>query len=145
MIGGKVRKVVGEEVEEINEEEIIEELRRIFWDVGGFVLTVQSEIPEYILLECGRRPGVRYTYVLDERIYTDGQLKLVAKKRYYNYPTQDDTVYKYKVLGANFIVKAHLYGDDYSGTFIFSEQQVEVYGNAPFLSKLKDLQKELEI
>ena len=138
--------VAGEkETKEITKEEIVEELRRTFWDIGGFCLRICEKVPEFVVLTYGRRPSLRYEYTLNEWVYTDAELELIAKKRVYDYPTTDDTSYKYRVKNASFIIKVRLYGHDYEGEFVYSDRLVEIYGNCPFLSKLEELHKELEI
>jgi hypothetical protein len=124
--------VAGEkEVKEIAKEEVVEELRRTFWDIGGFRLNLYERVLDYVLLTHGRRLGGKPDYILDEWIYTDGELELVAKKNVYDLLSRDDTTYKYRVKNANFVIKVHLYGDDFDGKFIYSGRQVEIYGNCP--------------
>lgn len=137
--------VAGKDVEEIDSKGIVEELRRTFWDIGGFSLKIYEQVPEFIVLTYGRRPGGRFDYTLDEWVYTDGELELVAKKRVYEPPSKDDTRYKYRVKNASFMIKVHLYGDDYDGAFIYSDRVVEIYGNCPLRWEIEKLKEELQI
>jgi len=138
--------VAGEkEVKEIESKNIVEELRKTFWDIGGFGLKLYERVPEYVLLTYGRRPGGKYDYTLDEWIYTDGELELVAKKDVYDPPSRDDTTYKYRVKNASFVIKVHLYGDDFNGKFIYSGRQVEIYGNCPLRWEIEKLKEELQV
>jgi len=129
---------------EISEQEVLEEIRRCAEDTGGFCLQLEQEIPQYVTIAHGSRPGSSFDYRIEEALVTDGELEHVSRKRLYNYPTQDDCIHKYKITSASFAIKICQYGNDYGGKWL-ERVDITVYGNCPFLSKLKDLQKELEI
>jgi len=143
-----IRKIKSDVVEEVKSEEMLEEIRNMFFKTGGFELEINSEQLkdiEYIYLVSGNRPGPSFSYTLRSVGFTDGEVELVSIKTVYNYPTQDDTTYKYKVKNAKWVVIAEKYGDDFDGDWVWKETKVTVYGSCPFHEKIKELQEELKI
>jgi hypothetical protein len=131
-------------VEEIVESDFFDYLVSIASQSGGFLLSVQPQIPTYFKLISGRRPGPSYDYINDDRAFTDGNVTFVSMKNYYNYPTMNDWVYKYKLSNASYLIIVQRHGDDYQGAWQ-EEISVTIYGNCPFLSELKTLEEELKI
>jgi len=144
----KVKKIVNDEIEEITAIEMLDEIRAMFSRIGGFKLEINNEQLkdiEYIYLVSGSRPGPSFNYTLKSIAFTDGEVELISLKTVYNYPTQDDTTYKYKIKNINWVIIAEKYGDDFDGDWVWKETKVTVYGSCPYLTRIKELQEELNI
>jgi hypothetical protein len=131
-------------LEEISLEEIIELIRKYGQDTGGFALATEKEVPKYIVLNWSSRPGPSFESKAVDSLITDGEIQLLSQKHIYNYPTTNAYMYKYKISNANFAVVIEWEGNDYNGGWQ-EWTSVVIYGNCPFIEKIKELQHELEI
>jgi hypothetical protein len=144
---GEVVKMVwvGEKEMEVDEGYILEEIRwraerKLRGQQIGFILRKEREVPEYIEIADGLRPGSKFSYRLKEAFATDGEVSLVSVHRIYAYPVLNTYVFKYKITNAKFVLKLTRWGDNYSGRWR-DLVEVTVHGNCPFLAKLEELQK----
>jgi len=134
----------GRDCEEKNVEEILEEIRGYASSSGGFRMTVEKEIPMYVVIMRGSRPGPSFDYRAEDVLISDGDLEFVSEKHIYNYPTQNNHLYKYKITNAKFVIILQWYGNDYNGGWQ-EWTTVIVHGDCPFLKQLQELQEELAI
>jgi hypothetical protein len=134
----------GKEIEEKDVKEILEVIKEFASSTGGFRLSIEKEVPKYIVIARGKRPGPSYDYRILDILITDGEIEFISEKHLYNYPTQNDHLYKYKIVNAQFAIVVQWYGNDYEGSWR-EWTTVLVYGDCPFMPSLMELQKELEI
>ena len=134
----------GDDVEEKSLEEIFEEIRKYAVSTGGFRMTVEKEVPKYIVIMRASRPGPSYDYKAEDVLISDGNLEFVSEKHIYNYPTQNSHLYKYKITNARFVLVLQWCGNDFQGGWQ-EWTTVVVHGDCPFLKQLQELHEELSI
>jgi hypothetical protein len=134
----------GKDIEEVTEKEILEEIKKYATNTGGFRMSVEQEVPKYIVIMRGSRPGPSYDYRAEDLLVTDGDLEFVSEKHIYNYPTQNDHLYKYKITNAKFVLVLNWYGNDFQRGWQ-EWTTIVIHGDCPFLKQLQELQEELAI
>jgi hypothetical protein len=84
---------------------------------GGFVLQIEKEIPEFIVIECGYCPNEfsRYHYSRSETLVTDGQTIFLSRMVDSNGNTHHDEYYKYKVINATFVLVVGYEENNFNG------------------------------
>jgi mRNA-degrading endonuclease RelE of RelBE toxin-antitoxin system len=134
----------GRDVEEVTEKEVLEEIKKYAVNTGGFRITVEKEVPKYIVLIRSSRPGPSFDSRALDTLITDGNLEFISEKHIYNYPTTNAHMYKYKISNASFVLVVQWEGNDFQGGWQ-EWTRVIVYGDCPFIQKLQELQEELAI
>jgi len=134
----------GLDVEEKTIEEILEVIKEYGINTGGFRLVQESEIPKYVVITRSSRPGPAFDSKSEDTLITDGELEFISEKHVYNYPTLNGHYYKYKVSNATYVIILEWHGNDFNGGWQ-EWTTVTVYGSCPYLTKIKELQEELNI
>ena len=111
---------------------------------GGYVLTLEDEVPEFITIEHGHRSDFlsRYYYRRSEVLFTDGNPVFVSRMVDTDGNTRYNVYYKYKVINAKFAMIVR-YDEDNFDDIDQSYLAIWVYGDCPklveVLRRLDDL------
>ena len=130
------------------EETSILDILDLIWtygqSTGGFVLQIEKEVPEFITIRMGYRPNEfsKYYYNRSETLVTDGRTVFISRLVDSDGNTHYDGYYKFKVIGATFVLVLEYEKNNFNGEQEFLD--VYYYGDpnsklVTVLRRLNDL------
>jgi len=102
---------------------------------GGFALSIEERVPEFITIECGYRPDIsRYYYSRSETLVTDGRTVFISRFVDSDGVTHHDEYYKFKLLNATFALVIKHERNNFNGEQEYLD--VILYGRNEKLEKV---------